>query len=280
MKILVALFSLFVIPLACNSKAEDSQAVTETTEAYAPAMKAEANYEMVDSAAAAVEEGESEAKIESKIIKTGSLRFETENLNETFATIQKSVSKHKGIIQNDNSGKDYNSSYRNLTIRIPSSSFDAVIADISQGVKHFDRKEISAQDVTEEYVDLEARVKAKKVLEERYLELLKKANKVSEMLEIERELSNIREEIEAKEGRMKYLQHQVSMSTIHLEMYTNNPSESGATVSYFGKMWNAIQDGFNNIATFFLGLLHIWPFILIFVVLIVFIRRKLKKKTA
>ncbi len=56
-----------------------------------------------------------------------------------------------------------------------------------KALKHFDRKEISAEDVTEEYVDVEARLKAKRLLEKRYLELLNKATKVSEMLEIERE---------------------------------------------------------------------------------------------
>ncbi|MBP8065938.1 MAG: DUF4349 domain-containing protein, partial [Flavobacterium sp.] len=75
-----------------------------------------------------------------------------------------------------------------------------------------------------------------------------------------------------------YLQSQVAMSTVHLEMYTNNASESGATVSYFGKMWNALKEGFNNIATFFIGLLNVWPFILIFVMVIGFIRRRFKKK--
>ncbi len=216
---------------------------------------------------------------EAKIIKTSNLRFETEDINESYQNIQKAINKHKATIQNDVSGKDYASSYRNVIIRIPNVEFSAFINEISQGVNHFDRKEISSQDVTEQYIDLEARMNAKKKLEKRYLELLSKANKVSEILEIEKQLAVIREEIEAKEGQLKYLQSQISMSTVTIEMYTNNASESGVTVSYGSKIWNAVKSGFNGLSSFILGLISIWPFIIIFVVLFIFIRRRFKRKT-
>ncbi|WP_300566642.1 DUF4349 domain-containing protein [Flavobacterium sp.] len=216
---------------------------------------------------------------EAKIIKTSNLRFETEDINESYQNIQKAINKHKATIQNDVSGKDYASSYRNVIIRIPNVEFTAFINEISQGVNHFDRKEISSQDVTEQYIDLEARMNAKKKLEKRYLELLSKANKVSEILEIEKQLAVIREEIEAKEGQLKYLQSQISMSTVTIEMYTNNASESGVTVSYGSKIWNAVKSGFNGLSSFILGLISIWPFIIIFVILFIFIRRRFKRKT-
>ena len=165
-----------------------------------------------------------------------------------------------------------------MSIRIPSTHFDAFIADVGKGVGYFDRKEISARDVTEEYIDTEARLKAKKALETRYLELLKKANKVSEMLEIETQLATIREEIEAKEGSLRYMQHRISMSAVNIEIYKNTPVETGATVSYGDKMWNAIKSGFFGISTFFIGLLYLWPFIIILVVLFFVIRRRFRRK--
>ncbi|MCG2610418.1 DUF4349 domain-containing protein [Flavobacterium sp. SM15] len=286
MKTLVLYFSLLLLPLACK-KAEHKQ--EEALDAAVEVVEAEAEESSDNlivtplqdktSDAYADRDSSKEITFQPKIIRTATLRFETPDLNASFYSIQKEILKHKATIQNDDSGKNYESAYRNITVRIPSASFEVFIAAISQGVKHFDRKEISAQDVTEEYIDVQARLNAKRVLEKRYFELLNKATKVSEMLEIEKELSAIREEIEAKEGRLKYLQNQVSLSTVHLEMYTNNPSESGAMVSYFTKMWNAVKSGGNNLATFLLGLLHIWPFILIFVVMILFIRRRFKKKT-
>ncbi len=215
---------------------------------------------------------------ETKIIKNANLRYASEDISNSFLAIQKAVSKYQATISNDASGKDYQENYRNLTIRIPNQHFDSFISDISQGVKHFDTKEISQQDVTEEYVDVESRMRAKKKLEERYLQLLEKANKVSEMLEIEKELAEIREEIEAKEGQLRYLQNRVALSTIHIEIYTSIPSESGATVSYGGKIWNAILSGCNEMSNFLLSLLSIWPLIVIFVGSFFWYRRYKNKK--
>lgn len=226
------------------------------------------------------EETTSDEKTEQKIIKTGNIRFETNDLAATYNQMITAVKKHNAIIQNDNEGKEYESVYRRIMVRVPSKNFDLFLNDISKGVSYFDNKEISSQDVTEEYIDIDARLKAKKILETRYLELLNKANKVSEMLEIEAQLSAIREEIEAKEGQLRYMQSQVSMSTITIEFYKKVAEDGGATSSYGSKIWNAITSGFNSVSNFFIGLLSIWPFLIILASVVYFIRKRFKKKTA
>lgn len=274
--LLLLFFGLFACKdQAASSVMEEKVSIVNMSK---PKMEREADADMEVAAAEEVASAPTPISIETKIIKNANLRFETEDINESFAGIQKAVTKYKATISNDASGKDYNSSYRNLTIRIPNQYFDPFISEISQGVKHFDTKEISQQDVTEEYVDVESRMKSKKKLEERYLQLLSKANKVSEMLEIEKQLAEIREEIEAKEGQLKYLQNRVALSTISIGMYTSNPSESGATVSYGGKIWNSIKSGFNELSNFVLSLISIWPLILIFVLGFFLIRRRFVKK--
>lgn len=236
---------------------------------------ADAAYETTDNKSPAKE---SEKNIEQKIIKEGNLRFESNDLNATYTQIQNAAKSYKATIQNDTEGKDYTSIFRRLIIRVPSKDFDLFLKDISKGVAYFDNKEISSQDVTAEYIDIDARLKAKKVLENRYLELLKKANKVSEILEIEQQLSAIREEIEAKEGQLNYLQNRVSFSTITIEFYKSVANESGITVSYGMKIWTAIKSGFNSISSLFINLLSIWPFIIILFSIVYFIRKKIKSK--
>lgn len=216
--------------------------------------------------------------IESKIIKSGNLRYQTDDLDKTYIQIRAVVKKYKASIKNDSQYNDNDGLSRNLNIRIPNENFDAFINEISKGVSYFDRKEISSEDVTEEYIDVESRIKTKKVLEERYYELLKKANKVSEMLEIEKQLSEIREEIEAKEGRLNYLQNKVSMSTLDISFYKPVARGQKATVSYGGRIGNAILSGFNGISNFFITLLGIWPVIVTLVVLFVLIRKRFKRK--
>jgi len=218
-----------------------------------------------------------EVKQEQQIIKTANLRFESKNLDETHAKIMELTNSLKGFVGTDNSGKNYNEHYRNLSIRIPSENFQAFIDGVSEGVSYFDRKDISRRDVTEEFVDLEARLKAKRELENRYLELLSQARNVKEMLEIERELSTIREEIEAKQGRLNYLKDKVSLSTINIQFYKHTV-ETGVTVSYGQKMKKALAGGWDGISIFFLGLLYLWPLFVILGLLIWFIRRLIKRK--
>ena len=195
---------------------------------------------------------------EQKIIKTGNLVFETQQVAKTHNNILMLAKQYDAIIQQDVSGKDYNSIFQEMTVRIPSKNFQVFVDGISKGVVSFDKREISQRDVSEEFIDIEARLTAKRELQKRYLELLKKAKNVEEILEIERELSLIREEIEAKQGRLKYLQRQVSMSTVNITFYKATV-ESKVTESYGGEIKKALQGGWNGISSFFITILYIWP---------------------
>ena len=225
-----------------------------------------------------IQEPEANSQIpEQKIIKTGQLVFETKDVEATGQKIRNLTTQYKGFIQSDNSGKSYNRIFQNLVVRIPTENFQKFLDEISEGVEYFDQKQISQQDVSEEFVDLEARIKAKRELETRYLQLLTKANSVKDMLEIERELSIIREEIEAKQGRLQYLQSQVSMSTATIEFYKVT-SETGVTKSYGQKMINAFKGGWNGISVLFIGILYLWPLFLVALIIVFVIRIFLKSR--
>jgi prefoldin subunit 5 len=88
---------------------------------------------------------------------------------------------------------------------------------------------------------LTSRLNTKRKLEERYIEILKKATKVSEILEIEKQISAIREEIEAKQGQLKYLESRVSESTVTIEFYKTIAQKEGVKISYGSKIWNSIK---------------------------------------
>ena len=221
----------------------------------------------------------SSKKIDVQIIKNATIKFQSDDLQASYNQILNAVKKYNGLIQSDNEGKNELEVYKNLKIRIPAKNFDAFINDTSKGIDYFDQKEISSENVTEEFIDVLARIKTKKVLEERYLQLLTKATKVSEMIEVEQQLSTIREEIEAKEGRLNYLKNQVSQSTISINFYKNLAADSGISQSFFGKIGLAIAAGFNSILNFFILLLEIWPFILLLFGVIYFIKRRRKAKS-
>ena len=128
------------------------------------------------------------------------MHFETQDLDKTYSDIKQIVLQKKGMIQSDNANKSYNTITRHLTIRITTNTLQNTIDSISKHVAYFDTKSISARDVTEEFIDLEARLKAQQTLEKRYEELSAKANNVKDRLEIERELYNNGKDMEVKES--------------------------------------------------------------------------------
>lgn len=253
MKFYLYLF-IFILPLACSKASKDDSVSTSYDVAEETVIKRASTSQGLLSARPEI--------ADQKIIKESYLRFETRDLDKTYNQVIRFVKQNNGIIQNDNANTSSNRISRNLEIRIPTENFQKTIDSISAHVSFFDVKRISFRDVTEEFIDLNARLKAKQMLEKRYLELLSKAKNVKEMLDIERELSKIREEIEAKQGRLKYLQDKVSLSTLNIEFYKITV-DSGVTTSYGSKMWNALKSGFNGLSQFVLGLLSIWPFIII-----------------
>jgi len=267
----VFFLSLIFLSLVSCSKSESVEDLAINTIKLSPKLESESNsdYDKADAPA---------PKNSQKIIKQASLRFETNDLESTFTQIQKAISANKGTIQNDSEGKAYNNIYRNLTVRVPSEKFDSFIKSLSEGVSYFERKEITAEDVTEEYVDLTTRLKTKYKLEERYLQILQKATKISEILEIEKQISIIREEIEAKEGQLKYLESRVSESTVTIEFYKTISEKEGVNISYGAKIWTAIKNGFFSLSEFLIAIISVWPFIILFCLIGYFIRRKIKRK--
>ena len=127
--------------------------------------------------------------------------------------------------------------------------------------------------MTEEFLDVDARLKTKKELEIRYLDILKKASTVKEILDVERELGQLRSDIESIEGRLKYLNNQVSLATLTITIY-----QQLSTETQFGKkLKKGFKNGFDNLIWFFVYLTNIWPFILIIILVLIFLHFRNKK---
>lgn len=274
------LFSLFLILTGCNKsyQTEDQNMIVTAVKLPAKAKNVAYDKKPDPSSPQPPPPPRADQQIEQKIIKEATLRFETDNLETSFIQIEKAVAASKARIINDSEGKDYATAFRNLIIKVPSQNFDLFVNDVSKGVSYFETKNISAEDVTEQYIDLTSRLKTKKKLEERYLEILKKANKVSDILEIEEQISAIREEIEAKEGQLKYLESRVSESTVTIEFYKTIVEKEGVKISYGSKLGNAVKSGFYTLSDLLISLLSVWPLIIIFFVLAYFIRKRFKRR--
>src|SRR5262249_19768376 len=101
----------------------------------------------------------------------------------------------------------------------------------------------SGQDVTEEYIDLEARLRAKRALEMQFLEIMKQAHKVSDALEVQTQLGEVRTEIEQLEGRRRFLENQSALSTIKVTLSAPPPVVVATTHSFLADVKAALGDG-------------------------------------
>jgi hypothetical protein len=213
-------------------------------------------------------------QVERKLIKDGRVEFETESIKSTRKTVFKAVDKYKGYISSDQEYKSPGRSSNTIVIRVPAKDFDNLLNDATSGVDKFESKEINVKDVTEEFLDIQARLKTKKELESRFLDLLKQAKTVTEILEIEKQIGELRSDIESIEGRLKYLEDQVSLSTLTMTFYQSNPDET----EFGRKFKNGFRNGWENLIWFFVFLTNIWPFILIGLGLIMGIRFYRRRK--
>jgi hypothetical protein len=215
--------------------------------------------------------------VDRKIIKQGEIKFKTTDINKTKLLILQTLQELNGYIAKDNAYDYSDRLEHHLIIRVPAGKFDLLLKKISDSVDKFDSKNIDVLDVTEEYIDIEARIKTKKALQNRYVELLKQATKVDEILNIEKEIGNLQTEIESVEGRMRYLKDKIAFSTLTISYYQKTISAFGFSSEFV----DGIKNGWSVFLWFIIGLSHLWVFIIIAIVtsyLIIRQRRRRKGK--
>ena len=221
----------------------------------------------------AIKEKNSET-IERKLIKEGRVEFETNSLNSTREIIFEAVNNYKGYVSSDQEYQSPGQISNTITIRVPSDNFDNLLRDATQGVERFVSKDIFVNDVTEEFLDIQVRIKTMKELEQRYVELLKQTKNVIEILEIEKQIGLLRPEIESIEKRLEYIKDRVSFSTLTMTIYESIPKAT----EFEQKFKNGFRNGWNNLIWFFVVLINIWPFIFIGLGLIFGIKVYRKRK--
>ena len=119
----------------------------------------------------------------------------------------------------------------NLVVRIPALQFGSALDQIRGTGNRVIQEKITGQDVTEEFIDLEARIKTQKALELQFLEIMKQANKVADALEVQRQIADVRTEIEKLDGRKRFLENRASLSTITISL--KSPSAIAVNASGF-----------------------------------------------
>jgi len=119
----------------------------------------------------------------------------------------------------DSSTSHYNDQLRaNMTARVPSGQLTSTLTQIKKLALKVEREAVSGEDVTDQYTDLESRLRNLEAAEQQYLEILKRADKIEDVMSVQRRLDEIRGEIEQAKGRMAYLSKSAAFATITLSI--------------------------------------------------------------
>ena len=159
-----------------------------------------------------------EITIERKIVKTGNMTLEVEEIGEAMDKVASIADELGGYVVSSHRYEEEKHISGYVTIRVPADRFDEAFDRLRQLAINVPFEGTEARDVTEEYVDLEARLHNLEATEAQYLALLEKAKTVEEMLKVQQALSDVRGEIERIEGRMKDLERTSDMSLIEVSL--------------------------------------------------------------
>jgi hypothetical protein len=217
------------------------------------------------------------------IIRTGNMKLEVESFDETEKKIVESVRNHNGFVSNNTSKLNTSGQKQGtIVVRVPTDKYDALISDIASFGKVMSQN-ISSRDVTEEYIDLEARQKTQKELEQRLLKLLsERTARLTDIVEVEEKLASVRRNIESTEGRMRFLRNQAEFSTLTISVYEPSLLETSSGGGFFYEIGQGFKKGLKGFTEVLSGLIMLivalLPVIAILFVIYFVLRKILKKR--
>ncbi|PIS05360.1 MAG: hypothetical protein COT81_01565 [Candidatus Buchananbacteria bacterium CG10_big_fil_rev_8_21_14_0_10_42_9] len=172
-----------------------------------------------------------------KIVKNGSLSLVVNKIDEAVMAISDFANNAGGFVQNV-SVREVNDNVKSgtITVKVPADQLETVFDQAKSIAVKVAREDINTQDVTEQYIDLDAQVRNLKREEESYLKILEQAKTIEEILNVSQRLSYVRGQIERIEGQLNYLSRQIEMSTLTISL------TSEADVQIFGVVWSPLAE--------------------------------------
>ncbi|MGG5210486.1 DUF4349 domain-containing protein [Chryseobacterium sp. MIQD13] len=214
--------------------------------------------------------------ISRKVIKSGNMKIQVGDIKKAQVLVGDILKKNNAYIQSEkfqNTDMDDN---LDLVIRVPHRNFDTLVNSFSDGMGSVLSKNISSDDVTEEYTDVSIKLANKKIYLEKYRDMLRSAATTKDMIEIQETIRELEDEIDVAEGRLRFIDDRVNYSTLNLSLYKEKVRSSSTSKIGFGSRFgDSVTEGWNTFVGFLLGIISLWPFFLLIPVLI-FLWRKWK----
>jgi hypothetical protein len=206
-----------------------------------------------------------------KVIRNAELDLESESpeqVQQAITTIAESAGGF--VVESNQSSSDTQAAVRdivNMTVRVSAEKFGLVLEEIRKAGGRIVTESVKGQDVTEEFIDVEARLRAKKALEAQVLDIMKRASSIDQAMNVQAQLADVRADIEKIEGRKRFLENQSALSTIKLRIQT--PKVFAASSQGFGgRLSDSFESGLAVAFNFILGLITVVVAVLPFAIFI------------
>ncbi len=215
-----------------------------------------------------------------KIVKTAMVKLEAKDYNTFNSSIHNSIKGFGAYIAGEQQSQSETLVQNNLTLKVPVDQFDALLNSIGGDGIQIISKDISTDDVSTELIDTKARIEAKKQLRDKYSELLQQAKSMKDILQVQSEINNIQEELEAAAGRVNYLSHSAAYSTVTISyfQYLNGNTSDNSEPTFFTKIKEAFATGGSVFTHIVLLFVSIWPLLLAGTILYVYFKKGKSKK--
>jgi len=233
--------------------------------------------------------GEDVLQTEQKVIKNANLTLKVDSAEEAAGQIVNVATAYQGFVQSSNIYEsETGAKSGSVIIRVPANDFEKAITEIKNLANLVISEKISGQDVTEEFIDLEARLNNKYAEEQQYLEILEKATEVEDILMVTERLSWVRAEIERLEGRKKYLENLTDMSTISTYLTEEEkfevPVEKWRPLETIRQAFRAMIAGLQTLADFgiwiiFFAVMIGLPIAIVVWIIILLVKKMRKRKS-
>lgn len=205
---------------------------------------------------------------EQLVVVTGSLRLIANDVDTAAETITSIAKTNGGYVAQSTLKFDGNQKNFNIQIRVPADKFDAAFGQTKKLGSKVLGEDVSRKDVTEEYVDLEARLRSLQATSDRVKEFLEKAKTVNEALNVNVELGKIQEQIEQVTGRQKYLESQARFAAIDIVLSEKSLAKLNAKVTaVVSFLWNPAETIMKALK-FLTGIVYFTGDILIWIVIV------------
>lgn len=213
-----------------------------------------------------------------RIIKTATIETAC-NVYKTYnQQLHALVKQYGGWIAAESEASQLNRINNTMSIKVPVMQFEDMLTAVANLDGKTIQKNIVTEDVTGQVVDTKGRVELRKEMRDKYISMLKQTGKMDDMLKVQSRIDNIHEEIEMAATRLQALQHQSAYSTVNINYYqlidvapTNDESKGSGFISRVGA---AAISGGSWVAELFIGLISIWPLVLVGCAILYYLRRQ------